>query len=122
VVPGVGDALVEWLWGGPVVGNPTLMRFYSLHFILSGFLVIFYVLHMFVVHKNGGSNPSEVGVNINQQRVNLYPLFIIKDWLGLHIFVIIYFIFVFFYSDVMGNPDNYIPADPFATPKSIIPE
>ena len=119
-IPLIGQSIVEWLWGGFSVSNPTLNRFYSLHylfpFIISGLTIV----HLSLLHKDGSNNP--LGINQNVDTISFYPYFYVKDLFSFFIFVFIFSFFVFFYPNVLGHPDNYIPANPLVTPPHIVPE
>lgn len=122
IVPYIGDNLVQWIWGGFSVANPTLVRFFSLHYLLPFILLVFIFLHLFYLHENGSSNPSIISVEVNRFYVPLYPYFVIKDFLGLFVFIFFYLYMVFFNPDFLGHSDNYIEANPLSTPEHIVPE
>lgn len=118
-VPFIGSSLVEWIWGGFTVSKPTLVRFFSIHFLaglVTGFLA---VLHLVVLHEEGSSNP--LGTQ-SKDNVNFAPLFLNKDffWMALFFFFLSYFIF--FRPSAFMHPANYERANPFLTPKNIVPE
>lgn len=120
-VPVIGGDIVVWLWGGYSVGNPTLTRFFALHFFLPFFLVGLVVVHLIYLHKDGSNNP--LGIDfIFYDSISFYPYYIIKDIFGLIVFFSFFTIFVFFYPNVLGHPDNYIFANPLVTPTHIVPE
>lgn len=122
-LPYVGTNLVNWLWGGFSVGAATLSRFYSLHYLLP-FLITFVVLiHLAELHNIGSSNPFPYEHHqFLTNKIFFYPYFAIKDFLGLLLFLIFYFIFIFFVPNYLGHSDNYIEANPLITPTHIVPE
>nr|YP_008994212.1 apocytochrome b [Rhodymenia pseudopalmata]AGO19264.1 apocytochrome b [Rhodymenia pseudopalmata] len=119
-VPIVGDSIVTWLWGGFSVDNATLNRFFSLHYLLPFIIVATSLIHITALHQDGSGNP--LGVDSNVDKISMFPYFIIKDFLGLVIFIIIFSIFVYFFPNLLGHPDNYIEANPMVTPAHIVPE
>jgi len=119
-IPIVGGFIVEWLWGGFSVDNPTLNRFFSLHYLLPFVIAGLTLLHLSLLHKEGSNNP--LGINHKIDTVSFFPYFVIKDTFSLFIFLFIFSIFVFFSPNVLGHPDNYIPANPMVTPAHIVPE
>lgn len=119
-IPYVGYPIVEWLWGGFSVSNATLNRFYSLHYFMPFAIAGVVILHLALLHKDGSNNP--LGVNTNVDTVSFYPYFYVKDLFSFFIFVFVFSIFVFYYPNVLGHSDNYIPANPLSTPAHIVPE
>lgn len=119
-VPVVGQAIVDWLWGGFTVNNATLNRFFSLHFFLPFIIAGVSVIHLALLHKDGSNNP--LGVDGAVDKISFYPYFVIKDLFAFFCFLFLFGFFVFFYPNLMGHPDNYIPADPMHTPAHIVPE
>src|SRR5712692_5844624 len=121
-IPGVGDALVTWLWGGYAVGNPTLNRFFSLHYLLPFVIAGVVVLHVWALHVSGQNNPAGVEAKTDQDTVPFTPYATIKDSFGLACFMIFYAWFIFYVPNFLGDADNYIPANPGVTPAHIVPE
>jgi quinol-cytochrome oxidoreductase complex cytochrome b subunit len=119
-VPVYGEVIVSWLWGGFAVGNPTLNRFFSLHYLLPFLLLGLVILHVTFLHENGSNNP--LGISSYIDKTVFTPYFTIKDLLGIYVFFFLFFNFVFFYPNVLGHYDNYIPANPLSTPAHIVPE
>jgi quinol-cytochrome oxidoreductase complex cytochrome b subunit len=124
-IPVIGPGILTWLQGGPAVDEPTLKRFFSLHYLLP--FVIFGVvfLHLWALHKAGQNNP--VGILISKERekrdmVPFHPYFTVKDGFAAVLFLILFASFVFFMPNALGHADNYIPADPLKTPPHIVPE
>lgn len=119
-IPGIGQSIVQLLWGGFSVDNPTLNRFFSLHYLLPFVIAALAVLHIVFLHEHGSSSPTGLPPKIDN--VSFSPYFIVKDLFGFWIFFIFFFVFVFFYPNVLGHTDNYIPANPLVTPTHIVPE
>jgi len=122
-VPLVGESITTWLWGGYAVGNPTLTRFFSLHYLLPFIILGLVILHIWALHVPGNNNP--VGIEIkkpSKDTVPFHPYITIKDLFALLLFLIIFSGFIFFSPNILGHPDNYIPANPLITPTHIVPE
>jgi ubiquinol-cytochrome c reductase cytochrome b subunit len=119
-VPVVGQSIVEWLWGGFIVDNATLNRFFSLHFFLPFVLAGLSLLHLALLHKDGSNNP--LGVQSPSDQIPFYPYFVIKDTFAFFSFLLVFILFVFFFPNTLGHPVNYIPADSLHTPAHIVPE
>ena len=120
--PIIGDPIVTWLWGGYSVDNPTLNRFFALHYLLPLVLVGLVVLHIWALHEHGSNNPTGVDVKTPKDTVPFNPYYTIKDLFGISVFLTIFSYFVFFAPNSLGDPDNYIPANPMVTPAHIVPE
>ena len=121
-IPLVGDSIVTWLWGGFSVDNPTLNRFYSLHFLIPFVIVAVVFLHIVALHKFGSNNPTGIDLTLKQEKIPFHPYYTIKDFFGFGVFFIIFSIFIFFLPNSLGHPVNYVPADPLVTPEHIVPE
>ncbi len=121
-IPVVGKSIVEWLWGGYSVDNPTLNRFFVLHFLMPFLIVGIVLLHLLALHTAGSNNPTGVPVKTKKDVIPFHPYFTIKDLVGFAIFFLIFGYFLFFYPNALGHPDNYIPANPLVTPAHIVPE
>jgi quinol-cytochrome oxidoreductase complex cytochrome b subunit len=121
-IPLVGPGIVEWLWGGFAVGNPTLARFYSLHYLLPFAIVGVVVLHMWALHHKKSNNPLGIDYKGPQDFIPFHPYYTIKDAVGAGVFLIVFALFVFYAPNYMGHPDNYTPANPLLTPAHIVPE
>jgi len=119
-VPFVGGAIVEWLWGGFSVDNATLNRFFSLHYLLPFVITGLVFVHLSLLHTVGSNNP--LGINKNVDSVSFYPYFYVKDLLAFFGLIALFSFFVFFFPNVLGHADNYIPANPLVTPAHIVPE
>lgn len=121
-IPGVGESIVTWLWGGFSVDNPTLNRFFALHFLMPFVIVGIVVFHIWALHQHGSNNPTGVDVKSEKDVVPFHPYYTMKDVFGFGVFFLIYFGFVFFSPNSLGHPDNYIEANPMVTPAHIVPE
>lgn len=119
-IPYLGADIVSFIWGGFSVDNPTLNRFFSLHFLLPFLLAAFAVIHLIYKDVHGSNNP--LGLSSNMDKVPLHPYFSYKDYFGFAIFGIAFSFIVFFYPNLLGHSDNYIPANPLVTPEHIVPE
>ena len=120
--PLVGQGIVTWLWGGFAVGDPTLHRFFSLHYLLPFVIFAVVFLHVVALHITGSNNPLGIDVKSPQDTLPFHPYYTIKDSVGLCAFFLVWAIFVFFAPNFFGDPDNYIPANPLQTPAEIVPE
>jgi len=121
-IPIVGESIVQWLWGGFSVDNPTLNRFFVLHFLMQFLIVGIVLLHLLALHTTGSNNPTGVPMKSKKDSIPFHPYFTIKDMVGFVLFFIIFGYFLFFYPNALGHPDNYIPANPLVTPAHIVPE
>jgi len=123
-IPLVGESIAQWIWGGFSVANPTLNRFFSLHFTLPFIILFVVILHLSALHLSGSSEPLLGGGSSKNDinRIPFYPYFYVKDLYGFLILLIIYSIFTLYYSNVLGHSDNYIEANPMVTPTHIVPE
>ena len=119
-IPLIGKDIVDWLWGGFAVDNPTLNRFFSLHFTFPFIIVGAVLIHLILLHEVGSNNP--LGITLKTENIPFYPYFYTKDLFGLIILFLIFFIFIFYYPNTLGHPDNYIEANPMKTPLHIVPE
>ncbi|WP_320141288.1 cytochrome b N-terminal domain-containing protein [uncultured Cohaesibacter sp.] len=120
--PYVGDAIVTLLWGGFSVDNPTLNRFFSLHYLLPFMLVGVVALHIWAFHVVGNNNPTGVEVKDSNDTVPFTPYYTIKDLFAIVVFLVFFAWMMFMVPNFMGHPDNYIPANPMVTPPHIVPE
>lgn len=120
-VPIIGTDIVYWLWGGFSVDNATLNRFFSFHYLLPFLLVGLVAVHIFLLHEDGSNNPLGLDI-IKIDKAPFTPYFTIKDVFGLIVFLILFCYLVFFAPNLLGHPDNYIPANPLVTPAHIVPE
>lgn len=121
-IPLVGDSIATWLWGGFSVDNPTLNRFFSLHYLIPFLIFGVVILHIWALHVPGNNNPVGISVKSVQDTVPFHPYYTVKDGFALIVFMILFSYFVFFAPNVLGHADNYIPANPLVTPAHIVPE
>ncbi|PIZ32503.1 MAG: cytochrome b [Alphaproteobacteria bacterium CG_4_10_14_0_8_um_filter_37_21] len=123
VFPG-GESIVQWLWGGFSVDNPTLNRFFVLHYLLPFITVALVIIHLVCLHQFGSNNPKGIDVDKKNGKdtIPFHPYYTIKDFFGLGVFFFIYAFFVFYAPNFFGEPDNYIQANPLVTPPHIVPE
>ncbi len=121
-IPGIGQTIVTWLWGGFAVGNPTLNRFFSLHYLLPFIIVGVVGLHLMALHTHGSNNPLGIDRKGPQDSIPFHPYYTIKDMFGLSVFLLIYAGFIFYAPTLLGDPANFIPANPLQTPPEIVPE
>jgi ubiquinol-cytochrome c reductase cytochrome b subunit len=121
-IPVVGKGIVSWLWGGFSVDNPTLNRFFALHYLLPFILVGLVMLHLVALHKHGSNNPKGIDVKSDKDTIPFHPYYTIKDFFGFGIYFLIFAYFIFYEPNYLGHPDNYIPANPLVTPAHIVPE
>ena len=121
-IPLVGDKIVTLLWGGFSVDNPTLNRFFALHYIFPIIIVGVVLLHMVALHRFGSNNPTGIEKKSKEDTVPFHPFYTYKDLFGLAVFLFIWAGIVFFVPNIFGEADNYIPADPLVTPPHIVPE
>jgi len=119
---GIGDWIVTLLWGGFAVDNPTLNRFFSLHYLLPFVIVGVVVMHIWALHVHGSNNPVGIDTKGDQDVIPFHPYYTVKDMFGLGVFLIFFALFIFFAPNYMGHPDNYIPANSLSTPAHIVPE
>ncbi|MBV9331273.1 MAG: cytochrome b N-terminal domain-containing protein [Alphaproteobacteria bacterium] len=122
LVPHAGSAITTWLWGDFAVGDATLNRFFSLHYLLPFVIAGVVALHIWALHVPGNNNPLGIDVKGPQDTVPFHPYYTVKDALYLSVFVIVFAAFVFYAPNFFGNPDNYTPANPLVTPPDIVPE
>ncbi|HWL82008.1 MAG TPA: cytochrome b/b6 [Roseomonas sp.] len=121
-IPLVGDSIVTLLWGGFSVDNPTLNRFFSLHYLLPFVIVGVVFLHVAALHITGSNNPLGIDPKGPQDTVPFHPYYTAKDSVGMIVYFIVFAFLVFFTPNYLGHPDNYIPANPLSTPAHIVPE
>ena len=122
-IPLVGENIVTWLWGGYSVDNPTLTRFFSLHYLIPFLILGLVVLHIWALHVPGNNNP--IGIDLKKpsnDTVPFHPYIVVKDLFALLLFLIVFAFFVFYSPNILGHADNYIEANPMVTPAHIVPE
>ena len=121
-IPLVGDSVVSWLWGGFSVDNPTLNRFFSLHYLLPFVLTGVIFLHVVALHITGSNNPLGIDVKGPQDTLPFHPYYTIKDSVGVCVYLLIFASLIFFAPNYLGHVDNYVPANPLVTPADVVPE
>jgi quinol-cytochrome oxidoreductase complex cytochrome b subunit len=121
VVPFIGNIILSLIWGGFGLGQQTLTRFYSFHFVLPFVLLFLIAVHLLFLHETGSSDPI-FDNQLGNDKISFHPYYTFKDILGIVVFMLFLFIFVFFAPNVLGHPLNYIQANPGVTPVHIVPE
>jgi len=121
-IPLIGENIAIWLWGGYSVDNPTLNRFFSLHYLIPFLIFGVVILHIWALHVPGNNNPIGISVKSKQDTVPFHPYYTVKDGFALTLFLILFAYFIFFAPNVLGHADNYIQANPLVTPAHIVPE
>jgi ubiquinol-cytochrome c reductase cytochrome b/c1 subunit len=122
IIPHLGTAITTWLWGDFAVGDATLNRFFSLHYLLPFIIAGVVGLHIWALHVPGNNNPLGIDVKSPQDTVPFHPYYTVKDAFYLCCFVVVFAVFVFYAPNFFGNPDNYQQANPLVTPPDIVPE
>lgn len=122
VIPFVGEDIVIWIWGGYSVGDPTLNRFFSLHYLLPFIICGVVFMHLWALWTTKSNNPVGIDLKKDTDWIPFHPYYTIKDTFGLAVYLIPFLFMVFFMPDALGHTDNYIPADPMVTPAHIVPE
>nr|YP_010181250.1 cytochrome b [Bactrothrips quadrituberculatus]QVD42820.1 cytochrome b [Bactrothrips quadrituberculatus] len=119
-IPYLGDMMVKWLWGGFSVNNPTLNRFFVFHFILPFIILALVILHLMFLHESGSSNL--LGISSNIKKVRFQPYYTLKDIVSIMFMLFFFLSLIFFFPFLLGDPDNFIMANPMVTPVHIQPE
>nr|YP_010554722.1 cytochrome b [Parapsyche elsis]UYO79355.1 cytochrome b [Parapsyche elsis] len=119
-IPYIGNHLVQWIWGGFAINNVTLNRFYSIHFILPFIIMAMVMIHLIYLHQTGSTNPLSIQMNLD--KIPFHPFFTLKDLLGFILMFFCLLIFSLMYPFMLGDPDNFIMANPLVTPPHIQPE
>nr|ABS81383.1 cytochrome b [Pionus sordidus saturatus] len=119
-IPYIGQTLVEWAWGGFSVDNPTLTRFFTLHFLLPFMITSLVLIHLTFLHESGSNNP--LGIPSNCDKIPFHPYFSLKDLLGFTIMLLSLSTLALFSPNLLGDPENFTPANPLVTPPHIKPE
>lgn len=119
-IPYIGNLLVEWIWGGFAVDNPTLNRFFALHFTLPFVLIALAVVHIMFLHQTGSNNP--LGINCDSDRIPFHKYYSIKDLLGYTIVIPLFLALLIFNPNLFTDPENFLIANPLTTPIHIQPE
>ena len=121
-IPFFGEGIVQWLWGGYAVDDPTINRFYVLHWLLAFVILGIVILHVIALHIVGSNNPSGIEPKDTRDTVSFHPYTTAKDIVGMIVFATIFAAMLFFLPNALGHPDNYIKADALVTPAHIVPE
>jgi len=127
-IPWIGESIQTWLLGGPAVGNPTLNRFFSLHYLMPFLILGLTIVHIWSFHTTGNNNPTGVEVRrtskeeAKKDTLPFWPYFVIKDLFALAVILLVFFAIVGFMPNYLGHPDNYIEANALITPAEIVPE
>ncbi|KCZ45355.1 MULTISPECIES: cytochrome b N-terminal domain-containing protein [unclassified Hyphomonas] len=122
-IPLIGESIQTWLMGGPSIGNQTLQRFFSLHYLLPFMIAAVVILHVWALHVPGNNNPTGVEVqDVEKETVPFHPYYTVKDAFAIVIFLLMFAVFVFYAPNVLGHADNYVEANPLVTPSHIVPE
>ncbi len=121
-IPVIGPAITTWLWGGFAVDDPTLNRFFSLHYLMPFMIAGVVGLHIWALHVPGNNNPTGVNVKSKEDTVPFHPYYTVKDGFAISVFLLMYAAFVFFNPNALGDAVNYVPANPLVTPAHIVPE
>nr|QTF66137.1 cytochrome b [Barbus balcanicus] len=119
-VPYMGDMLVQWIWGGFSVDNATLTRFFAFHFLLPFIIAAATILHLLFLHETGSNNP--IGLNSDADKISFHPYFTYKDLLGFVVMLLALTLLALFSPNLLGDPENFTPANPLVTPPHIQPE
>nr|AIV00077.1 cytochrome b [Dasyurus hallucatus] len=119
-IPYIGTTLAEWIWGSFAVDKATLTRFFAFHFILPFIIMALAVVHLLFLHETGSNNPS--GINPDSDKIPFHPYYTIKDALGFMLLLLVLLLLALFSPDLLGDPDNFSPANPLNTPPHIKPE
>nr|YP_010275975.1 cytochrome b [Tuberolachnus salignus]UGY86210.1 cytochrome b [Tuberolachnus salignus] len=119
-IPYLGNSIVIWIWGGFSINNATLTRFFSIHFILPFIIMLFIIIHLMFLHLTGSNNP--LGINSNFDKINFSPYFIIKDLMGMIMFMWMFILLILMFPYLLNDHNNFIMANPMITPNHIQPE
>nr|YP_009110222.1 cytochrome b [Nomophila noctuella]AIW64982.1 cytochrome b [Nomophila noctuella] len=119
-IPYLGNTLVNWIWGGFAIDNATLTRFYTFHFILPFIILMLTMIHLLFLHQTGSNNP--LGINSNLDKIPFHPFFTFKDMIGFILILFLLILLTLTNPYLLGDPDNFIPANPLVTPIHIQPE
>nr|AFX69359.1 cytochrome b [Pseudoxiphophorus bimaculatus] len=119
-VPYMGDTLVQWIWGGFSVDNATLTRFFAFHFLFPFIVAAATLVHLVFLHETGSNNP--IGLNSNTDKISFHPYFSYKDLMGFVFLLAMLVILSLFSPNLLGDPENFTPANPLVTPPHIKPE
>lgn len=121
-IPFVGETITQWIWGGYSVGDPTLNRLFSLHYLFPFIIAALVGLHIWALHVVGSNNPTGLDVKTEKDTVSFFPFYVIKDGFAVVLFMLLFSWFVFYAPNYLGHSDNFIEANPLQTPPHIVPE
>ena len=121
-IPIIGEPVLTLLLGGYSVDNPTLNRFFSLHYLLPFVIFGVVILHIWALHVTGNNNPTGIEVKDSKDTISFHPYYTVKDLFAYIVFLLMFCYFIFYNPNILGHPDNYIEADPMLTPAHIVPE
>ena len=121
-IPVIGEPILTLLLGGFSVDNPTLNRFFSLHYLLPFVIFGVVILHIWALHVTGNNNPTGIEVKDEKDTISFHPYYTVKDLFAYVVFLLMFCYFIFYNPNILGHPDNYIEADPMLTPAHIVPE
>ena len=121
-IPVIGEPILTLLLGGYSVDNPTLNRFFSLHYLLPFVIFGVVILHIWALHVTGNNNPTGIEVKDSKDTISFHPYYTVKDLFAYVVFLLMFCYFIFYNPNILGHPDNYIEADPMLTPAHIVPE
>ena len=121
-IPIIGEPVLTLLLGGYSVDNPTLNRFFSLHYLLPFVIFGVVILHIWALHVTGNNNPTGIEVKDSKDTISFHPYYTVKDLFAYVVFLLMFCYFIFYNPNILGHPDNYIEADPMLTPAHIVPE
>jgi len=121
-IPVIGEPVLTLLLGGYSVDNPTLNRFFSLHYLLPFVIFGVVILHIWALHVTGNNNPTGIEVKDDKDTISFHPYYTVKDLFAYVVFLLMFCYFIFYNPNILGHPDNYIEADPMLTPAHIVPE
>ena len=121
-IPYIGNDLLTFIFGGAVIHDGTLVRIYSIHFLVPNIILVFLIIHIYHLHLNNSTGHKYRFISGRHDRLNFYPILIARDIFLASLLFIIFAVSLFFFSEFFGHPVNYIPANPLVTPSSIVPE
>lgn len=119
-VPVIGQSIAEFIWGGSSVANPTLQRFFSLHYLFPFIIAAFSIMHLMAKEVHGSNNP--LGITSNIDAIPMHPYFMFKDLITVFLFLLVYSTMVFYFPNALGDVENYVEGNPLVTPAAIVPE
>jgi ubiquinol-cytochrome c reductase cytochrome b/c1 subunit len=121
-IPIIGETIVTWFWGDFSVGDALLRRLFSLHYLLPFVIAAMAIVHIWALHVHKSNNPLGIDMKGPADVLPFHPYYTAKDAFGFGVFLIVFAALVFYMPNALGEPDNYIPADPLQTPPHIVPE